>query len=103
MQIEHSKNNGAHRYECWDDYGCSIVGSAVVIEQEDHVYLKDINVSSYYRGRGIGTRLLNRVIVDFKKKPIMADVFEARLPWYRRHGFKSVGRTDNLIKIIRPS
>jgi N-acetylglutamate synthase-like GNAT family acetyltransferase len=103
MRIEHSKQNRAHRYECWDDYGCSIMASAVVLEWDDHIYLEDINVGSVYRGRGVGTGLLNRILADFKDRPVTANVFEARVPWYRRHGFEPVGKTNDLIKIVRPS
>ncbi len=103
MRIERSIRNRAHLYECWDDYGCSIIASAVVLERDEHIYLKDMNVGSSYRGRGIGTGLLNQIISDFKDKSITADVFGARVPWYRRHGFEPIGETNNLIKIIRPS
>ena len=103
MRIERSIQDCAHRYECWDDYECSIMASAVVLERGKHVYLKDINVGSSYRGRGIGTKLLNQIITDFKDRQITADIFEERIPWYKRHGFEPVGRTNNLIKIVRSS
>ena len=103
MRVEHSEENRAHRYECWDDYGCSIMASAVVLERDDHIYLEDINVGSIYRGRGVGTGLLNQILANFKDVSITANVFEARVPWYRRHGFEPVGKTNDLIKIVRPS
>jgi len=79
------------------------MASAVVLERDDHIYIEDINVGSIYRGRGVGTGLLNRILADFKDRPITANVFEARVPWYRRHGFEPVGKTSNLIEIVRPS
>ena len=103
MRIEHSKQNRAHSYECWDDYGCSIIANAVVLERDDYIYLEDINVGSGYRGRGVGTGLLNQILADFGDRPVTANVFEARVPWYRRHGFEPVGKTNDLIKIVRPS
>jgi GNAT superfamily N-acetyltransferase len=101
MRIEHTIRGGLHRYECWDDYGCSIIASAVVVEEDARVCLKDINVGSSYRGRGIGTLLLKQITDDFGDIELVAEVFQDRLPWYRRHGFEPVGRTRNLTKVVR--
>lgn len=102
MQIEHSAQDGVHRYECWDDYGCSVVASAVIQEQDGHAYLHGINVSSGHRGRGVGTELLKQILEDFDGTHIVADVFEARVQWYKKHGFEPVGETNNLIRIVKP-
>ena len=99
MQIERFEQEGACRYECWDDYGCSVVASAVVRKWNGHAYLQDINVSSSYRGRGIGTGLLKQILADFEGAVIVASVFEARVPWYERHGFRPAGREGNLVKV----
>jgi len=56
------------------------MASAVVLERNDHIYLEDINVGSGYRGRGVGTGLLNQILADFKDMPVTANVFEARVP-----------------------
>ena len=56
------------------------MASAVVLERNDHIYLEDINVGSIYRGRGVGTGLLNQILADFKDMPVTANVFEARVP-----------------------
>ena len=101
MRIEHHEEGGLHRYECWDDYGCSVVASAVVRMRDGHAYLQDINVGSCFRGRGVGTRLLSQIIADFGNRPLVASVFEARLPWYGRHGFEHAGRENELIKVVR--
>ncbi len=101
MQIERFGQEGARRYECWDDYGCSVVASAVVREHGGQVCLQDINVSSSYRGRGIGTGLLRQILTDFEGTAIVASVFGARVPWYERHGFRPAGREGNLVKIER--
>ncbi|MEM3421343.1 MAG: GNAT family N-acetyltransferase [Candidatus Hadarchaeum sp.] len=101
MQIEHTMENGVHRYECWDDYGCSVVGFAVVVEKRDFVYLKEINVGSSHRGLGIGTALLRRVIEDFSGRDLFASVFKERVNWYQRHGFETLGDKDGLTEIKR--
>jgi len=99
MQIERFEQEGARRYECWDDYGCSVVASAVVLEHGELARLQDINVSSSYRGRGIGTGLLKQILVDFKNAVIVANVFEGRVSWYERHGFRPVGKEGDLVRI----
>jgi len=101
MQIERFKQEGARRYECWDDYGCSVMASAVVREYGEQACLQDINVSSSYRGRGIGTGLLKQILADFKGRAIVVSVFEGRVPWYERHGFRTTGREGNLVRIER--
>ncbi len=101
MQIEHTIRDGVHRYLCWGDYGCSVVASAVSVEEDDHVYLKDINLGPAYRGHGIGTRLLEQIKEDFSERDLVANVFEARVPWYRRQGFEPFEMTNNLVKIVR--
>ncbi|MEM2875320.1 MAG: GNAT family N-acetyltransferase [Candidatus Hadarchaeales archaeon] len=101
MRIESYPVGEFQRYECWDDYGCSVVASAVVERREGYAYLKDINVSSGHRGNGIGTELLNQIILDFGGMHIIADVFVDRLPWYERHGFEEIGRNSHLVKVVR--
>lgn len=81
-------------------YGCSVVGSAVVKIRADHVYLQDINIASPYRGQGIGSALLKHILSDHDL-PVVADVFEERVAWYKRNGFKKVGRVQNLIRMRR--
>ena len=101
MKVEHSREASKHRYECWDDYGCSVVASAVVLEHEGYAYLQDINVCSSQRGGGIGTELLKTVLADFSEVSVIADVFEDRFPWYEKHGFEQIGRNNQLVNIIK--
>ncbi|MGC8816865.1 MAG: GNAT family N-acetyltransferase [Candidatus Hadarchaeum sp.] len=99
MQIEHTMEKGVHRYECWDDYGCSVVAFAVVVEKRGYVYLKEINVGSSYRGKGIGTSLLKRVLDDFSGRDILASVFKDRVKWYQEHGFETLGEKGGLAEV----
>lgn len=101
MKIEHTMEKGVHRYECWDDYGCSVVAFAVVVEKRDCVYLKEINVGSSYRGLGIGTALLRRVLDDFSGRDLFANVFKDRIRWYQRYGFETLGDKGDLTEIKR--
>jgi N-acetylglutamate synthase-like GNAT family acetyltransferase len=101
MRIDHTTENGVHRYECWDDYGCSVVASAVAVEENGHINLREINVGRSYRGRGLGTLLLEQVIADFSDRDLVASVFEERVPWYRRHGFEPVESRGGLIEVKR--
>ncbi|MDH5443522.1 MAG: GNAT family N-acetyltransferase [Candidatus Hadarchaeaceae archaeon] len=99
MQIKRFEQEDACKYECWDDYQCSVMASAVVRKHGRQVYLQDINVSSSYRGRGIGTGLLKQILADFEGTLIVASVFEARVPWYERHGFRPTSNEGNLVRI----
>ncbi|MBC7219668.1 MAG: GNAT family N-acetyltransferase [Hadesarchaea archaeon] len=101
MQIEYTTENGVHRYECWDDYGCSVVAFAIVVEKKDCAHLMEINVGSSYRGRRIGTALLKRVIDDFSGQDIFANVFKDRVKWYQRHGFETLEEKGDLTEIKR--
>ena len=100
MRIDKLTTPTGCKYECWDVYECSIVGSAVVRIGPDHVYLQDINIASAYRGQGIGSELLHRIIEDHDL-PVVADVFEDRVPWYERNGFRRTGRARNLVRMVR--
>jgi len=100
MRIDRTDYQGSHKYKCWDEYNCSIVASAVVKRDSDHVYLQDINVGSCYRGQGIGTVLLKRIMQDFNSR-IVADVFEDRVPWYERNGFRKLGKVKNLVRVVK--
>ena len=99
MQIKRFEQEDAYKYECWDDYQCSVMASAVVRKHGKQAYLQDINVSLSYRGRGIGTGLLKQILADFEGTLIVASVFEARVPWYERHGFRPTGSEGNLVRI----
>jgi len=99
MQIKRFEQGDACKYECWDDYQCSVMASAVVRKHGKQAYLQNINVSSSYRGRGIGTGLLKQILADLEGMIISASVFEARVPWYARHGFMSTGSEGNLVRI----
>lgn len=101
MHVKHHSRGDTHRYECWGDYGCSVVAVAVVQLRGGRAHLQDISVGRGHRGRGIGSDLLKRIVADFKDRPITAKIFKARVPWYRRHGFEPVGREKELVEVAR--
>lgn len=68
----------------------------------DHVYLQDINIASAYRGQGIGTELLQRIVNDFEL-PVVADVFKDRVRWYERNGFQLGDNSQHLVRMVRPA
>ena len=53
-------------------------------------YIQDLMVHPDYQGKGIGTELMNRMIIKLKERHIymISVVFEERLkPFYKRFGF----------------
>ncbi len=64
----------------------------------DEIHIINIAVSLEYRGQGIGTKLLQEVFSEGRKKQCKVAVLEAHpsnqkaILFYRRSGFKVVGR-----------
>lgn len=101
MEIETHESGDTRKYLAWDDWGSRVVGSATLHDGEEPVLLKEISISRRLRGDGLGSKLLRRIMNDFEGSTIEAEVFEARLDWYRRHGFEVVEEMDQLFRIRR--
>ncbi len=96
MRIEKSRDGNLQRYECWDTF--VVVGFAVV-QVGECVQILDINVRREWRGRGVGSELLAAILDDFGDRRITAEVFEERLTWYERNGFRRVGEKGPLVLV----
>lgn len=99
MNIERHSEDSIHNYLVWDKNYSKVISRAIVLEKERAVELKTIDVDRMYRGSGVGTKLLKRIIADFSDRKIMALVFVDRVDWYVRNGFKVEGIENNLTKI----
>ena len=77
--------------------GINTLGFAKVIEYEDYVELKYINVNREYRGNGIGSTLLNHIIGEFSDKDIIVETFRERVDWYSKFHFHVEKINGNLI------
>ena len=74
------------------------------------LYLSTLVLFSPYRSHGIVTRMLDmltkRAVGDYGITSIGAHVWEANadgLEWYRKRGFREVGREENYYRRLKPS
>lgn len=103
MEIERHDSGDLHKYLVWDKMGSSVVGSATLLDSRDPVLLKEISINRKLRGNGLGSELLSRIVEDFEDSAIEAEIFEARLEWYRRHGFEVEEEKEDLFRVRRTS
>lgn len=99
MNIERHSEDSIHNYLIWDENYSRVICRAVVLENGVSVELRTIDVDRMYRGSGLGTGLLRRIISDFSDREIFAWVFEARADWYARNGFVTEGSRNNIMKM----
>lgn len=103
MRIERMDSGGMCQYIIWDEYDSRIVaGATVALRPNGVALLRSINVSNGERGRGLGSALLERILLDFRGFEVVAEVFEGRVAWYERYGFKRVDKRGSLARISRP-
>lgn len=103
MQIERYESDGRQKYMVWNDFGSRIIGSAVLKRKHGTIVLDKINVTRTWRGEGVGSKLLSRILRDFEGEELVAYAFKSRVDWYRRHGFELMGKRGLLVKVRKPS
>ncbi len=101
MKIERKRKENRSEYLVWNDSRSQIIAGATLKEADDPVRLERIDVKRNLRDNGIGTKLLKRILSDFDDSEIVAEVFSARVDWYRRHGFEPEEEQDQLTKLRR--
>ncbi|RLI60609.1 MAG: hypothetical protein DRO67_08860 [Candidatus Asgardarchaeum californiense] len=106
MKIETEVHETGTSHKTWkfmvlDDYEIEIIATVNIIETEDYVEIKYINVSRSNRGMGIGSKLLEKVITTFKERTIIVETFSEREHWYQRFGFYKIHQKNNIIKMVR--
>ncbi|KXA91518.1 hypothetical protein AKJ63_01330 [candidate division MSBL1 archaeon SCGC-AAA259D18] len=101
MEIERQSAENKHEYLVWTYYRSHIIGSATIVDSGQSVRLKNISIQHNRRSKGIGSKLLRRILDDFDDSEVVAEAFGARLDWYRRHGFELEERKGRLIKVRR--
>lgn len=101
MEIEKQSFENVHEYTMWNESFSRVIASARLKQGGSEVVLETINVEHGYRGNGVGTRLLQRIIEDFAQHRLSAWVFEGRTAWYERNGFRRSGEMKgNLVKVV---
>jgi len=86
-----------------EDNNGKIIGRAVVSEHENYVRLHLILVDKNYRSKGLGTKLLEKVLSLYQNKNITLSTFLGNEEWFQKYGFKIVNKHDGLISMIRPA
>ncbi|MEM3465819.1 MAG: GNAT family N-acetyltransferase [Candidatus Jordarchaeales archaeon] len=88
--VECNVEDSVFEYRVYDDYGISIIAYARVLRTEEWAEIKVINVNREYRGRGIGSILLTRIVKDHSNCTIIVETFKYLIDWYKRFNFKLV-------------
>lgn len=101
MEIEYQDLGEKSKYLVWNEHRSQIIGSATLIDSEDPVLLKEINIQRNRRSRGVGSVLLKRILEDFAGSEMEAEVFSSRTDWYVRHGFEVEEDEGRLVKVKR--
>jgi|Deesub1362A_J573_1020465.scaffolds.fasta_scaffold00016_137 N-acetylglutamate synthase-like GNAT family acetyltransferase len=99
MNIEHFDSIDSHEYLVWDENYSRIIASARIKKINEGFELKIINVERWYRGEGVGSMLLNKIVADFSDTTLIAWVFSSRVEWYLKNGFKVKERAGRLVKV----
>lgn len=97
--LEVVDKGGELEYLYWSAW--QVAARAVVKEGEEQAVIKLINVAHHFRGRGIGSWLLDRVVSDFGDKALVTWTFGPRVEWYRRRGFYREVAEDSIVKMVR--
>lgn len=99
MKISRENFKDKCKYKVWNDYESRIIGGATLQDSSQPILLENINVQRNRRDRGIGSKLLNKILSDYDNSEIVAWVFEARVDWYQRHGFEKEDKSEDLVKV----
>ena len=84
-------------------HGSRVVGLTGLIVEEEEAEIEPLIVSKAYRGKGIGKRLIERVVSEARKmgvrylsiKPVARNVKTIR--WLHKQGFKNLGHIELFI------
>jgi len=74
--------------------GMAVVGTVRVRQDAVQYRIQRMAISSSFRGRGIGKKLMERVLDDYHGKPIYLMSPEDSIPFYEQFGFKDSGITE---------
>ncbi len=89
-RVECSVEEDVFEYRVYDDYGIGVIAYAKVTRGPGGAEIKVINVSREYRGRGVGSEVLARIVRDHGDCLIMVETFGYLVGWYERFNFKCV-------------
>lgn len=89
------------------EFGEQVIGSLSVIEEEDHVFLRVIQLHPDWQNRGLGTRLISQVLARAREKnqPTRLQVLKVNpaRALYERCGFAVTGETETHFLMEHPA
>lgn len=89
------------------ELGDRAIGSLSVIEEEDHVFLRVIQIHPDWQNRGLGTRLISQVLARAREKnqPTRLQVLKVNpaRALYERCGFAVTGETETHFLMEHPA
>ena len=104
-QAEVGLSNSAFLISAWDEE--KPVGVARVISDRGYIYLiVDVIVTPEYQGQGIGSRFLNFIENDIRKKGLagiflQTDIDKPAYHFYHKNGFNDLDAHISLYKSVR--
>lgn len=101
MNIEKNFEKDRCEYLIWNESYSRVIGTARVELSEGGAEIKVINIENSYRGNGIGTKLLKKIVDDFSDRQIFIWAFKGREEWYERNGFRVMAREGKLTKLVK--
>ena len=89
-EVEQHGNYQKYEYFVYDVYGIGVIGYGVVYRRNGFAEIRVINVHRGYRGEGIGSLMLQKIVEDHSQETICVKTFDSLVHWYERFGFKVV-------------
>ena len=87
----------------YDEEEIYLVATATVYEDQKMAEIKYINVNRDFRGNGVGSKLLEKIVSKFKDKELIVETFRERVNWYQKFGFKVVRENNNIYLLKKES
>jgi len=100
MNVEKLSSGEHSEYLLWNESYSRVIGTARVAARNGSAEIEVINIEQDYRGKNLGTKLLEKVIQDFSEKELFTWTFNGRVEWYERNGFKPVETNGTLVKMV---
>ena len=72
----------------------NVIGTARVRKEKNIFRIQRMAIDKNYRKRGVGARILNKILRDFPKKKIYLMSPKSTIPFYEKFGFKKTSRTQ---------
>ena len=96
-----AESNQRYEYVIHDDLEITVIARAVCTDDGEKVSVDLINVSRDFRGRGLGSQLLVKILDQFKRKNLITSTWKYLVPWYESYGFRVIGNNKGIFQLER--